>query len=142
MATSLSSPTAVCDPISRSTSSSHRHDVLGLEQVVLVSASQGSLSGNVTPSSFQGESHAHSSMVTDTIVVSNTIGLVFQHQGVPQCSPITAGARQDSFFAPLAFHQPYTFGFSNGHLLYLVWCVRCQIFIEISQSTRRRYKTV
>jgi len=58
---------------------------------VSVSSSQGSPDGNRLSTSLQGKSHSHSFMVASSILVSNSIEMVFQLEGVSQSSPIVTG---------------------------------------------------
>lgn len=93
-------------PYSRSKCSSHRRNVLGLEQMginISVSSSQGTfVRSELFPNC--------RTFVASSVLVSNSVGMVFQPQRVPQSSSISTSARQDSFLQLFAFHQYCTCG--------------------------------
>jgi len=138
-------PAAVCVPMPGPSSSGSGRHVNQLEQMDVdlhLSSSQGSPNGTRIPSSFQGESYAHSSLVANTILVFRTSQVVFQHQGIPQSSPVATRARQNSFLQLLFTMSLTRMDFLMDIYSNLYGVHAAQYLLKSHrQSTRRQYET-
>jgi len=74
--------------------------------------------------------------------VSNTIGVVFQPQGVPQNSHIATGSREDSFMQLLLFISIAHLGILMDIYTNLYGAASAKYLLKAHRpSTRRQYKT-